>query len=175
MDGTTIPEVDFDVGPSWSGLLPISRNKNETRKVRICHFLLFNLFEVYICSLLASSSFGFSLPDLKGVRMTLSFGWFTIAMQRLVLVSDSCVGRMVDQDVLPLKGFFKRTGYVNDVLVFESTNILSISLFPGVTDKPNRHQISSVGRTFPVFYGSNNLLVPGTHRELLTSGYSISS
>jgi carboxypeptidase D len=33
VDGTTIPEVDFDVGPSWSGLMPISANANETRKV----------------------------------------------------------------------------------------------------------------------------------------------
>ncbi|KAG6910181.1 hypothetical protein DXG01_012630 [Tephrocybe rancida] len=33
VDGTTIPEVDFDVGPSWSGLLPISANANETRKL----------------------------------------------------------------------------------------------------------------------------------------------
>jgi len=125
---------------------------------------------------LASSSFGFSLPDLKEVWTTLSFGWFTIAMQRPVLMSDSPrAGRTVDQDVLPLKGFFKRTGYVNDVLVFESANILSISLFPGAMDKPNLRQISSVGQTFPVFYGLNNLLVPGSHRELLTSGFAISS
>lgn len=107
--------------------------------------------------------------------MTLSSGWFTIAIQRLVLVSDSCAGRMAGQDVLPLKGFFKRTGYVDDVLVFESANVLSISLFPGAMDRPNLRQISSVGRTFPVFYGSNNLLVPGSHRELLTSGYAMSS
>ncbi|KAG6850882.1 hypothetical protein H0H87_001750 [Tephrocybe sp. NHM501043] len=33
VDGTTIPEVDFDVGPSWSGLLPISADPNETRKL----------------------------------------------------------------------------------------------------------------------------------------------
>ncbi|KAJ6579578.1 alpha/beta-hydrolase [Mycena vulgaris] len=33
VDGTTIPEVDFDVGPSWSGLMPISANANETRKL----------------------------------------------------------------------------------------------------------------------------------------------
>jgi len=33
VNGATIPEVDFDVGPSWSGLLPISGNKNETRKL----------------------------------------------------------------------------------------------------------------------------------------------
>ncbi|THH29556.1 hypothetical protein EUX98_g4633 [Antrodiella citrinella] len=33
VDGSTIPEVDFDVGPSWSGLLPISGNKNETRQL----------------------------------------------------------------------------------------------------------------------------------------------
>lgn len=33
VDGTTIPEVDFDVGPSWSGLLPISNKTNEDRKL----------------------------------------------------------------------------------------------------------------------------------------------
>ncbi|KAG6826321.1 hypothetical protein H0H92_000322 [Tricholoma furcatifolium] len=32
VDGTSIPEVDFDVGPSWAGLLPISGNANETRE-----------------------------------------------------------------------------------------------------------------------------------------------
>ncbi len=35
VDGTTIPEVNFDVGPSWAGLLPISPNADETRKVWI--------------------------------------------------------------------------------------------------------------------------------------------
>jgi hypothetical protein len=38
VDGTSIPEVNFDVGPSWSGLIPISGAANETRKVQ-----LFNL------------------------------------------------------------------------------------------------------------------------------------
>ncbi|KAI0820727.1 alpha/beta-hydrolase [Trametes gibbosa] len=33
VDGTSIPDVDWDVGPSWSGLLPISSNPNETRKL----------------------------------------------------------------------------------------------------------------------------------------------
>jgi len=33
VDGTSIPEVGFDVGPSWSGLMPISGNANETRKL----------------------------------------------------------------------------------------------------------------------------------------------
>ena len=35
VDGTTIPEVDWDVGPSWAGLMPISGDENETRKVNI--------------------------------------------------------------------------------------------------------------------------------------------
>lgn len=35
VDGATIPEVDFDVGPSWSGLIPISSAPNETRKVNL--------------------------------------------------------------------------------------------------------------------------------------------
>jgi carboxypeptidase D len=33
VDGTSIPLVNFDVGPSWSGLIPISSSPNETRKV----------------------------------------------------------------------------------------------------------------------------------------------
>ena len=33
VNGATIPEVNFDVGPSWSGLIPISDAQNETRKV----------------------------------------------------------------------------------------------------------------------------------------------
>ena len=33
VDGTTIPFVNFDIGPSWSGLIPISSSANETRKV----------------------------------------------------------------------------------------------------------------------------------------------
>ena len=33
VDGATIPLVNFDVGPSWSGLIPISSAANETRKV----------------------------------------------------------------------------------------------------------------------------------------------
>lgn len=33
VNGSSIPEVDFDVGDSWSGLLPISADLNETRKV----------------------------------------------------------------------------------------------------------------------------------------------
>lgn len=35
VDGTTIPLVDFDIGPSWSGLLPISSAANETRQVLV--------------------------------------------------------------------------------------------------------------------------------------------
>jgi carboxypeptidase D len=34
VDGTTLPLVKFDVGPSWSGLIPISAAANETRKVQ---------------------------------------------------------------------------------------------------------------------------------------------
>lgn len=33
VDGTTIPEVNFDAGPSWAGLLPISGAPDETRKL----------------------------------------------------------------------------------------------------------------------------------------------
>ncbi|TFK67288.1 alpha/beta-hydrolase [Pluteus cervinus] len=33
VNGTTIPDVDFDVGDSWSGLIPISSDPKETRKL----------------------------------------------------------------------------------------------------------------------------------------------
>ncbi|KAM5537769.1 hypothetical protein V8D89_008537 [Ganoderma adspersum] len=33
VDGTKIPEVTWDAGPSWSGLMPISGDANETRKL----------------------------------------------------------------------------------------------------------------------------------------------
>ncbi|EKM76102.1 hypothetical protein AGABI1DRAFT_45474 [Agaricus bisporus var. burnettii JB137-S8] len=33
VDGTAIPEVDFDIGPSWAGLLPISDKANESRQL----------------------------------------------------------------------------------------------------------------------------------------------
>lgn len=36
VDGKSIPDVNWDIGPSWSGLLPISSDPNETRKVRSC-------------------------------------------------------------------------------------------------------------------------------------------
>ena len=34
VDGKSIPSVNFDVGPSWSGLIPVSNAANETRKVQ---------------------------------------------------------------------------------------------------------------------------------------------
>ncbi|KAG2038256.1 Alpha/Beta hydrolase protein [Suillus americanus] len=33
VDGRSLPLVDFDVGPSWAGLLPISNSPNETRQL----------------------------------------------------------------------------------------------------------------------------------------------
>ncbi|KAI0030014.1 alpha/beta-hydrolase [Vararia minispora EC-137] len=33
VDGTALPDVPFDAGPSWAGLMPISGSSNETRKL----------------------------------------------------------------------------------------------------------------------------------------------
>ncbi|GME64799.1 putative serine carboxypeptidase protein [Neofusicoccum parvum] len=38
VDGTKIPDVDFDIGESYAGLLPISDNANETRKLYFWFF-----------------------------------------------------------------------------------------------------------------------------------------
>ncbi|KAG1844120.1 hypothetical protein C8R48DRAFT_780417 [Suillus tomentosus] len=36
--GTSLPLVDFDIGPSWAGLLPISNSPNETRQLYFWFF-----------------------------------------------------------------------------------------------------------------------------------------
>ncbi|KAG1768829.1 Alpha/Beta hydrolase protein [Suillus occidentalis] len=38
VDGKSLPLVDFDVGPSWAGLLPISSSPNETRQLYFWFF-----------------------------------------------------------------------------------------------------------------------------------------
>lgn len=38
MDGTKIPDVDFDVGESYAGLLPISQDTDETRQLYFWYF-----------------------------------------------------------------------------------------------------------------------------------------
>jgi len=38
VNGTTIPDVDFDVGPSWAGLLPISNRTNESQQLFFWYF-----------------------------------------------------------------------------------------------------------------------------------------
>lgn len=54
VDGRSIPDVNFDVGPSWSGLIPISGAANETRKVQLFNLgnttdeLRLNLFPVVL-------------------------------------------------------------------------------------------------------------------------------
>ena len=38
VDGTKIPDVPFDIGESYAGLLPISSQTNETRKLYFWYF-----------------------------------------------------------------------------------------------------------------------------------------
>lgn len=38
VNGTAIPNVDFDIGESYAGLLPISQKKNETRQLYFWYF-----------------------------------------------------------------------------------------------------------------------------------------
>ncbi len=58
VDGTTIPLVNFDTGPSWSGLIPISSAANETRHV--C--LVEHTFKGAIFILLISQLFFWFFP-----------------------------------------------------------------------------------------------------------------
>ena len=64
VNGTSIPEVDWDIGPSWAGLLPISGNANETRQVgRLSGYPLWALRKTHSCS------FGSSHLDLWGAKI----------------------------------------------------------------------------------------------------------
>jgi hypothetical protein len=56
VNGATLPLVNFDVGPSWSGLIPISGAANETRKVLLLETFTDNGFPY---SLLSCSSGSF--------------------------------------------------------------------------------------------------------------------
>jgi len=70
VDGKSIPDVDFDVGPSWSGLLPISGDKNETREV--WHPLRSNIHSwtsLMPMRAVSSSSSGSSRPVHKALQM----------------------------------------------------------------------------------------------------------
>lgn len=39
VNGSSIPLVDFDVGDSWAGLIPISNATDETRQVRALKYV----------------------------------------------------------------------------------------------------------------------------------------
>ena len=67
VDGKSIPEVGWDVGPSWAGLLPISNKTKETREVR---FIIICEYGLHGNQCYFSYSFGSSLPAQKAVLMT---------------------------------------------------------------------------------------------------------
>jgi hypothetical protein len=68
--GTKILLVDFDVGDSWAGLLPISSHANETRKVCPCAYTLHTKSML----ITASFSFGIFLQLRMVAKTTLYFG-----------------------------------------------------------------------------------------------------
>jgi len=67
VDGKSIPEVGWDVGPSWAGLLPISNKTDETREV--C-FIIVCGYGLQAKQYHLSYSFGSSRPAQKAVSMT---------------------------------------------------------------------------------------------------------
>ena len=66
VDGTSIPDVDWDIGPSWAGLLPISGNEDETQQVGRCRSSGYPLLTL---SKPLSCSFGSSHLGLRGVKI----------------------------------------------------------------------------------------------------------
>lgn len=73
VNGATIPEVNFDVGPSWAGLIPISDEPNETRKV----LLLETFTDDSIALLITQLFFWFLPPGPEGSLDDLIF-WYAV-------------------------------------------------------------------------------------------------
>ena len=71
VNGTKIPLVDFDVGDSWAGLLPISSHPNETREVCWC---------------------AYTYPVYKRIPTPASFSFGTILQLRMVAKMISYFG-----------------------------------------------------------------------------------
>ena len=72
VNGATIPLVNFDVGPSWSGLIPISSAANETRKVS-----LLGTFTDGFALLIPQLFFWFFPPGPEGSLDDLIF-WYVV-------------------------------------------------------------------------------------------------
>ena len=144
VNGSALPLVDFDVGPSWAGLLPISNNTNETRQVGRntvdgAHFPV-------LIFLIHSSTFGFFLLVPKAASMTSSFGTTVISVNGYKL-DHMRLGRTVVPDALHSKVFSKRTGSVLFHLNSYRCPFLmtSFSLFRGPTAKPSPRSMNTAG------------------------------
>jgi carboxypeptidase D len=74
VNGATLPLVNFDVGPSWSGLIPISGAANETRKVKLLESITGNFgLALFIFQLF----FWFFPPGPEGSLDDLTF-WYAV-------------------------------------------------------------------------------------------------
>lgn len=82
VNGATIPLVNFDVGPSWSGLIPISSAANETRKV------LETFSDDGFALLIPQLFFWFFPPGPEGSLDDLIF-WYAVILVHIWLVCSS--------------------------------------------------------------------------------------
>jgi carboxypeptidase D len=74
VNGATLPLVNFDVGPSWSGLIPISGAANETRKVGLLGNITSNFG---LALLIPQLFFWFFPPGPEGSLDDLIF-WYAV-------------------------------------------------------------------------------------------------
>ena len=154
VDGTTIPEVDFDVGPSWSGLLPISGDPNETRKVSRCWIGVIHWIYDLICltAVLLVLSSRTSRQRRRSnilvrIRLSLLPEWGNSFLHPILFK-----GQMEVPGVHLWKVCYKRMGYDSFKVYQFQSSLVSLSLSRGDSDRPNQHRINIAGPISPTSF-----------------------